>query len=433
MAPAIEFKSEYLFLEEEALELPPSLTSKLRKENRREDLPVLTDYGRRSLLADLNFLIYMWNPVAVPRPVLVHLGGGFVGHMPFLAELFPALEIHVYSGKNLGRHPRVHSHHREIETDVQRWAARRDVLLIANLNRIEDDMTVDEEEEAGRRDLLEMIGWWKRIAPFACSLRFRPPRTARVGLELSVPLGRFLLTAYGAPGSLTTRLLIGRPLSHNGKRVGSTSSHPQITIDVPNYLRKIDFHNQIVRRRVRFLDPFDGEDEPLDDEVYGQDYDSLYEIQTLFDYYAKIRQEATPDEVVNMSEHITRELERIRGKPRLNVGRRSLSRETRTRARRMGLIPIWDPWIDGGYSREVVFIREPSWGPYPSPGVICPVPPLPLPLGPPIPVFPDPEPSILPIEPGPAPPSGFSIPPYSDPISGIMTDFQTATEMPFSF
>ena len=259
---------------------------------------------KRDLLCDLNFMTLMWRTEEILNPIVLYFGNGNISHFSVLAELYPNVTFQIYSNRYIS-HPRIKCNHSDVRNnDLDRWTNRSDILLICDLDRSKNENNIEENDKLKSLDLKTMVSWWRKIAPSSCSILFNCPISHDFGRHYSVPYGTFMLEPFGNKYSSRTRLLIGNITDKTGKENGRTSSHPDLNVDISNYMKRIEYHNRFVRSKLIFSN--------FNDLFIGDNYyDDSYELYSYIEYFKKINQSINTTAVLNMKLHIEKEKRKI--------------------------------------------------------------------------------------------------------------------------
>lgn len=307
MLSSIEFRDEYLFLEHSNVKV-------IGKGKGGHE--IVHDSWREALLSDMHFLNMMWDPSVIPNPKLIYYGNGGIEHYQLLAEMYPELEIVTYSPDKLDI-PNVRCYDIDDEGLLQRWSDRRDTLLIVNRIIDTEDMGLEEEAIELKKVYDKMLWVWRNVAPSAAKILFRPQNVAATGTVWHLPVGRILLSAFCRELSNDTFLLLGEPLGENGRDLGRTTTHPMMSIDIKEYNTRLSFHDKVVRRFARFLNPLDGTDTAVEQGIIDHDYDSLYMVKAMMDYLRKRRAVVTQMGIWTLAEYFRIE-KKAEGTPAVN-------------------------------------------------------------------------------------------------------------------
>lgn len=244
------------------------------------------------LLAEINFLVYFWDPEAIPNPTYLSIGAAGGHHYPILARLFPGINFELYDPedfvfdanqiKNIQTFNQLFTNE-----DAQKYTGRDDILFFSDVRRIEKNLSAEGIKELIQESLDNQREWIEIIRPIEAMLKFTlplsdpDPITGKIpDQEINYFDGFLMKQSFASHQSAETRLIPVRDNEGNYVyRNYSTIYYDQIN----------SAHNLMVRPS-RYLNIFE-DDEAV--EVYDpeliDDYDSVSAAFILSQYYFKIR------------------------------------------------------------------------------------------------------------------------------------------------
>lgn len=150
---------------------------------------------------------------------ILYAGAAPGEHLAFIAELFPALEIHGYDPAEFRVHTRyadfpsirarIHTNRELFTDDIARtWRDRaHETIFISDIRS--GDHTQDEFEHEVWTNMQMQQQWWRIMNPAVTLFKFRLPYTdGIVNSECTYPDGEILLQPFGPNTSTEGRLLV---------------------------------------------------------------------------------------------------------------------------------------------------------------------------------------------------------------------------------
>jgi hypothetical protein len=298
--------SKMLSFTRETLCLSPDAPGKpYRQRSKSEKLAV--HWGQRKLLlTEITFLTQMWPRQSLPQPIVVYAGAAPGLHLPLLSSLFPAMTFHLYDPAPFGLTATSHLHlyqRKFTDDDARAWARRSDILFISDIRTADHMVMSAEQNEASIiQDLRMQETWYHLIQPVAALLKFRlpypttqqPPCDPKTETETFRYLDGCLLKQVWSPQMTTETRLIPN---------GNTRDYNLMT-----YESQMFYHNTEIRERHQFSNPLTHTHQPIDPPELENDFDSVAEAWILHEYLQTIKPVVHPQDVIDLSRRLTREM-----------------------------------------------------------------------------------------------------------------------------
>ena len=248
-------------------------------------------WGQAKLFTtEMQFFNKYWNPVEIPNPTCVYVGSAPGTHIPFLTELFPWFEFHLYDPRDLfdeklKTNPRVKLFVQFFEDkDAQKYKGRKDVFFFSdirtssyNKEKYTTEKSQKENESLVKEDMERQKRWVEIMNPVKAQLKFRLPYTYTWLKEKEFEYfdGDIYLQPWAPQTSTETRLVVDMNKSLR-------------KWNFPLYERMMFYHNNVIREHAVFVNPVTGLNAPADIELgLTQDYDSTVFLDTIQDYMKK--------------------------------------------------------------------------------------------------------------------------------------------------
>lgn len=313
--------SSKLFTTEDFLLLPNDPLLSYRE--RRKDEPKGIAWGQRKLgMMLIQFLNFHWDPLAVPKPIIVYVGAAPGTNIEYIAsKCFPMAEYHLYDPRfpkeigTEGRFPREIAnllanvkYYSQLFTDedARKWANRNDVFLISDIRSSDKkkEFTKEQEEIILRDNNLQM-SWFNIIRPVKACFKFRlsfPLKGLGVGLPDNITYlsGLIFKGIYAPPSSTETRLV------PDGKMTNYSAL---------KYESQMFYFNTVIRTQQRYINPFvtspsEGLVTPVDYPELLLDYESSAETEVWRGFLNKMNLPVTKENVIAFSRDFTNYLNR---------------------------------------------------------------------------------------------------------------------------
>ena len=137
-------------------------------------------WGQRKLgMMLLQFLNFYWDPIKVPKPIVVYIGASPGTNIEYIAsKCYPMIEFHLYDirpinikSSNVKIYPQLFT-----DEDAYKWANRNDILLISDIRSVTKHKVLSlEQEQIIMKDNEMQKKWYEIIKPVKASLKFRLP------------------------------------------------------------------------------------------------------------------------------------------------------------------------------------------------------------------------------------------------------------------
>jgi hypothetical protein len=241
-------------------------------------------------ITEMQFFNKFWNPSEVSNPVCVYVGSAPGTHIPFLTELFPWFEFHLYDPRDvfdekLKTNPRVKLHVQFFsDADAEKYKGRKDVFFFSdirtssyNKEKYTTEKSQKENEALVKEDMERQKKWVEIIQPVKAQLKFRLPYTYPWMKETTFEYldGDIYLQPWAPQTSTETRLVVDM-------------NRPLRKWNFPLYEKMMFYHNNIIREHAVFVNPITGLNAPADIEMgLTQDYDTTVFLATIQDYMKK--------------------------------------------------------------------------------------------------------------------------------------------------
>lgn len=290
----LEFSRQDLFLTDESPQMPFD----------EGKYPEGVHYGHLKLLmSDLAALVYFWNPVEHPNPVMVVAGGAPGNHYVSILRMFPTIELHLYDSnmfifdKPYGKQykeefaGRVHIHS-EWFTDStadywsqEKWK-KKGVIFTSDIRSVShEEVSPDSYYEAIVSDNRNQEHWVRTIDPIFAVLKFKVPiRRLSSGREEEKN------TPYLGFDGYVMRGIWGRPRTTECRLIpikGDDGNYAERVWDGIKFRNRNMSYNYTKRTPNAYANIFtDDQTEYLKDDLIN-DYDSAATVFVLRDYLFK--------------------------------------------------------------------------------------------------------------------------------------------------
>jgi hypothetical protein len=245
-------------------------------------------------ISELQFFNKYWDPKTIKAPLCVYVGAAPGTHIPFLADMFPWFEFHLYDPRDvfdesLKTHSKVKLYVKFFtEEDAKKYANRKDVFFFSdirssayNKEQFSNEEFERENEKLVIEDLERQKKWFEIINPVKAQLKFRLPygygwqKEMPERMNFSYLDGDIYRQAWSPQTSTETRLV---PLTGSSSRAWNSQLYEKMCF----------YHNNVIREHAKFVNPLNGLNEDIDLESgLTQDYDSTITIVTVRDYLRK--------------------------------------------------------------------------------------------------------------------------------------------------
>lgn len=249
----------------------PELEYRRRKNEEKTSLA----FGQRKLcLTVLQFLTNYYDP---NQPgVILYCGASPGNNIQIIADLFPELEFHLYDPApfKIKASERIKLYNQYFtDSDAVKWSTIPNYFIsdirTADYTKAKD---LDENEEQIIKDMIDQMRWYNIIKPIKAYLKFRLPYTGgNRPLSIKYLDGLLFKQVFAPETSTETRLV---PHGPNITKVW----------DCLKYQSQMFHHNAIIRESVKYLNPLNNLEEPIDFPELLNDYDSVCEIMILSKY-----------------------------------------------------------------------------------------------------------------------------------------------------
>lgn len=245
-------------------------------------------------ITELQFFNKYWDPKTIAAPLCVYVGSAPGTHIPFLADMFPWFEFHLYDPRdvfdeNLKKHPNVKLFVKFFtDEDAKIYSKRNDVFFFSDIRSSaynKDQYSTEEFEKENEQlvldDLERQKKWFQIINPVKAHLKFRLPygygwqKEMPERMNFSYLDGDIYRQVWSPQTSTETRLV---PLAGASPRAWNSQLYEKMCF----------YHNNVIREHAKFVNPLNGLNEDIDLEVgLTQDYDSTITVVTVRDYLRK--------------------------------------------------------------------------------------------------------------------------------------------------
>lgn len=236
--------------------------------------------------SNLNFLNY--DP-AQPTTV-VYVGAAPGGHIPYLADMFPDINFHLYDPVefDIDANEQVQIFQQLFQAaDAEKYIGIPNVLLISDIRSVDFSTVTEAEYNAGiLRDIQTQQDWYIIMKPYKALFKFRFPYTAGVTEYLD---GQVYLQAWAPVASTETRL-IPAGFDEAGRALTKAWDHT-------TYEQQLYFYNNV--RRPAYYG------HPVQSRQLDNCYDCRCEVHVLETYLRTYGFPFQPVDVDNMSAEIT--------------------------------------------------------------------------------------------------------------------------------
>ncbi len=312
-----EFTKEDLFINPSDPELP--------YRRRKDEEKTSIHWGQRKLLLVLvQFLTLFWDPVKVPKPIVIYAGAAPGTNIGIVSMLFPEIEFHLYDPSPFKIKPtdKIHIYQDYFTDDVaKQWSGRDDILFVSDIRT--GDYTsaknLDENEAQIMKDMQMQMDWLTIINPVEGHLKFRPPYTGGNRPDsINYLSGHVLKQPWGPQTTTESRLV---PIKDS-----ETKKWKITPWSTQKYQDQMFNHNVIIREKCKYFNPFGkggngtdnkgtGDDgnstnrtDPIDSPELMNDWDSRAETQIWMDYLKNRSKNPDQESVLALSRLITKKL-----------------------------------------------------------------------------------------------------------------------------
>ena len=273
-------------------------------------------YGQLKLfISEVQFLNKYWDSEIVPVPRIVYIGASPGNHIHFLAKMFPMAKFYLYDtqpfDERLSTLPNVKIYQSYFEQrDVDAYKNRSDIFLISDIRSLGYDKSQKNEdveranEKLADDDMRLQMKWVQEIKPVKALLKFKLPYSYAWNKEKSYNYldGDVWKQPFSAVTSTECRLVPDmNPLNRNW--------------DFRLYEKQMFYHNNIVREKVKFINPLTNINEDISTDLgLTQDYDSSAFVFVIKEYLMKFNAfastDTSPDAVLKLCEAIIQDISR---------------------------------------------------------------------------------------------------------------------------
>jgi len=255
---------------------------------------------RKSLLNNIQFINYFWDPQKYPNPKVLCLGCSPGINIKILSDLFPEITFYCYDPKpfSIEKTEKVIVYRKFFEEkDALFWSYQTGgIFLISNIKSVDGKLVSRKENEAAvRKDSLDQRSWIEIISPVSSLIKFRLPGT-KIWREMMREnyIGRFvppfpenLNLLYYLDGYLF--LQPWNKKDSNGTKMVVEGKGRNKIWDIEEQEEKMNYYNKIVR---------------TSEQDYFFDFDSFLEFSILGDYIEKQERDEFSDVKV-LSQYIS--------------------------------------------------------------------------------------------------------------------------------
>nr|QBK91940.1 MAG: poly a polymerase regulatory subunit [Pithovirus LCPAC304] len=342
----VDFTSDMLHL------APDAPRREYYSRKKEGEIKTSVHWGQRKLLmSEIAFLVYFWDPKEVPHPIVVYAGAACGDHIPLLPDLFPQIkEFHLYDPEPFSIDPtdklRLYSQLFTVDT-AKEWSGRDDVLFISDIRTGDyTKMTSSDNEKAIIEDMELQKRCVEIIQPVQAHLKFRLPYSDFDEEYMKVHYldGYAFLQPWAPHTSTETRLV---PVKNGGE-------YTTKVWDAIQYEEQLFYHNTVYRSMQLYNNPFLHKNNtrhkpiktyeahrerlvPLHPPELTNDYDSMAEVHILRAYFGKFDLTPSKQEVCDLSDKITVELNRYtsRSKTMDSLRKRSIEQQRKLKKNRV--------------------------------------------------------------------------------------------------
>lgn len=239
-------------------------------------------------LSILQALVEYWDPILVPKLVVVYAGAAPGWSFGVLASMFPEIQWHLYDDHKLDV-PQIPGRLKFYEQyftdkDAHRWARQDNVFFFSDIRRFGKETFEGQQlEETISEDMALQAGWVKIMNPYRASLKFRAPYnlenpTLKEKLYLD---GNIMLQSFNSMSSAEARLI---PI-----RDPQTGKYYEREYDWKLYEDQLAYYNNVTRETELFSYP--GEESglvPVNEAGLDNHHDSVHLLLVL-DEYRRLR------------------------------------------------------------------------------------------------------------------------------------------------
>ena len=243
-----------------------------------------THIGQLKLfLSELQTLVYYIDTTLTKT--ILYIGAHPGNHIHILSRLFPSIKFHLYDiGNNwderLKENQNIIIYNKYFdETDIKKWQQyNQPLFLISDIRSLDvkdDPESFSEREDLVWADMKLQQNWVEKIKPETALLKFKLPYPTEKENKKYYLDGTVLRQFYARPSSAETRLLI------------KGISYRDWNLNI--YEEMNAYHNQIVRKILKFFHPLYGNKMPIYlDRGMNNDYESTGFYTIIMDYLKKI-------------------------------------------------------------------------------------------------------------------------------------------------
>jgi hypothetical protein len=308
MATAVPFTLQHLAVGPHSLRLPYQKRTKEQK--------TALHWGQRKLLlSEIEFFSLYWDPQNNPTPTCVYAGAAPGIHIPLLSQMFPPFIFHLYDPAEFRIKPtdKIQIFQQYFTDEVAKtYAGRRDVFFVCDIRTADyrqihldtlkeygittfdasgapvGDPTIIKkaygEAQVKNEDQIWGDMQWQRtwvmlMNPEHAFLKFRLPYAIGDNKTVKYLKGIVYWQIWPPQTSTETRL---KPVRN------PSGQYEDGDWDILEYEQWSFYHNKIEREDVTYLNPFTGNQDPIDPPELLNDYDSVAEAMILRAYFQKI-------------------------------------------------------------------------------------------------------------------------------------------------
>jgi hypothetical protein len=254
--------------------------------------PQSTSWGQFKLLVEeIQFLTLYWDPVKVPKPMLIYIGSAIGTHIDTLVRMFPNFTYNLFDPRPhdpvLECCPEVKIHQKFFTNDDAKvYAGRNDVFLIVDVRGSDYTRAVRASKEVDManekiawNNMLEQQSWVKIMKPVRASLKFR------------LPYAHDFVKAEGPTRTYLDGLVYLQPWGLRKTSEARLVPHTDLRTrewNYENYEAMMHNHNVKVRDGMSFLNPLTDDQTPIAPKLgLYNDFDSAITTVIIMEYLAK--------------------------------------------------------------------------------------------------------------------------------------------------
>jgi len=286
--------------------------SQLSYRRRNEEEKTSVSWGQRKLLLTLiQFLTRHWDPVQVPKPVIVYAGAAPGINIGIVSQLFPEADFHLYDPAQFKIKPIKKSGEGSItlyqqyftDEDAKRWAGRNDVYFISDIRTADytQSKDLDDNESQITKDMEMQMQWYLIIQPIKAHLKFRLPYTGgNRPSKVNYLRGKVYKQPWSPQTTTETRLV--------------PDGNDIITWDCQIYQDQMFHHNVIIREQYKYKIQSSNSKDVICENIFIDypellnEWDSIAEAKIWEEYLIKRIGKSDINSIVNLSRLATTKL-----------------------------------------------------------------------------------------------------------------------------